>query len=192
MAEQYGMVIDLAACIGCHACSIACKFENGTELNVDWHRVETIGDPKAKVGQDIPAGTYPNLSLYWLPMPCMHCQNPPCMEVCPAAAISKRAEGMVVVDQSKCVGCQYCSWACPYDVPQFNPETGTMEKCTLCAHRVTQGEPPACVEACVYGARVFGDINDPHSEISEFIARRHGRVLLPEQGTEPAIYYVGP
>jgi len=188
--KQYGMVIDLDACIGCHACSIACKFENGTEVGLDWHRVETVGDPNAKVGQDIPAGVYPDLSMYWLPIPCMHCGNPPCMEVCPAAAISKGTEGIVLVDKEKCVGCKYCSWVCPYKVPQFG-EDGTMQKCTLCAHRIAKGQEPACVVACVYGARVFGDVNDPHSEASKLIARKHGGVLLPEQRTNPAVYYVG-
>ena len=90
MSKQLGMVIDLKACIGCHACSVACSFENGLETDVNWHRVETIGDPKAGIGQDIPIGEFPNLGMYWLPMPCMHCENPPCLEVCPAMAISKR------------------------------------------------------------------------------------------------------
>jgi tetrathionate reductase subunit B len=193
MSKQYGMVVDLDACIGCHACSIACKFENGTQLEIDWHRVETVGDPKANVGQDIPSGTYPDLSMYWLPMPCMHCKNPPCMEVCPAGGISKRADGIVLIDKEKCIGCGYCGWACPYEMLQLNLQDGTMEKCTFCAHRIDGGEEmTACVEACVYGARVFGDINDPHSDVSKLIASKHGRVLLPEQGTEPSVYYVGP
>jgi DMSO reductase iron-sulfur subunit len=190
MAKQFGMVIDMSVCIGCQACTIACKFENGTDLDIDWHRVLTVGDPKAKIGQDIPAGVYPDLSLSWLPMPCMHCGNPPCKNVCPAAAITKSEEGFVLVDQTRCVGCQYCSWACPYGVPQFSSTTGKMQKCTLCVQRVTKGQVPACVNACVYGARVFGDVNDPHSDVSKVIARKHAQVLLPEQGTKPSIYYV--
>jgi DMSO reductase iron-sulfur subunit len=186
------MVIDLTACIGCQACTIACKFENGTALGVDWHRVETIGDPRAQLGQDLPRGTYPNLTMAWLPVPCQHCANPPCAQVCPTGAITQTAEGLVLVDQDRCTGCRYCSWACPYQVPQFNLDSGTMEKCTLCAHRVTQGEQPACVAACVYGARIFGDLDDPTSEAAQLIARRHARVLLAEEGTQPAIYYVGP
>lgn len=190
MAKHYGMVIDLNRCIGCHACTIACKIENGLGVGMNWHRVETIGAPGAKVGQDIPAGIFPNLSMQWLPIPCMHCQNPPCLAACPTAAISKSAEGMVLIDKDKCIGCTYCSWVCPYDVPQLNSGDGKMEKCTLCAHRVIRGEEPACVKACVYGARVFGDVNDPHSEVSKLIARKHGQVLLAELGTKPAIYYV--
>jgi len=192
MVKHYGMAMDLSRCIGCHACSIACKIENGLEVGMNWHRVETIGEPGAKVGEDLPAGTFPDLSMYWLPIPCMHCINPPCMAVCPASAISKRADGIVLIDKEKCIGCKYCVWACPYEVPQFNPLDGTVEKCTFCAHRVDQGEEPFCVHVCVYGARVFGDINDPHSEVSKLIARKHGRVLLPEQGVEPAVYYLGP
>ncbi len=192
MAKHYGMAIDLARCIGCHACTFACKIENELEVGMNWHRVETVGDPKAKVGEDLPAGTYPNLIMYWLPIPCMHCKNPPCMAVCPTAAISKHADGIVSINKVKCIGCKYCLWVCPYEVPQINTVDGKVEKCTFCSHRVSQGEEPFCVEVCVYGARVFGDINDPHSEVSQLIAKKHGRVLLPEQGAEPAVYYVGP
>jgi Fe-S-cluster-containing dehydrogenase component len=197
MAEHYGMVIDLDACIGCHACSIACKIENSTDINTDteidtnWHRVEPMGDPKGKVGEDIPLGVYPDLSLYWLPMPCQHCEHAPCAVVCPAAAITKRTDGIVLVDKLKCIGCKYCSWVCPYNMPQYSLEDGTMEKCTFCVHRVDQSLEPACVIACVYGARFFGDLNDPHSEISKLIASKRGGVLLPEQGTLPSVYYVG-
>jgi molybdopterin-containing oxidoreductase family iron-sulfur binding subunit len=188
MAEHYGMLIDLKACIGCHACSIACKLENDTPLDVDWHRVLTVGGEHL----DTPRGTYPNLSLYWLPVPCMHCENPPCEKVCPTTAISQRTDGIVLIDQDKCVECGYCAWACPYQVPQHNREAGVVEKCTLCAHRVDQGQKPACVEACVWGARIFGDLNDPNSEVSQAIATRHGEVLMPEQGTKPSVYYSSP
>ncbi len=192
MGKQLGMAIDLNRCIGCHACTIACKLQNELGVGMNWHRVETIGAAGAKVGQDIPAGVFPDLSMQWLPVPCMHCQNPPCLAVCPTVAISKTAEGLVLVDKSRCIGCRYCSWACPYDVPKFSARDGTMEKCTLCVQRVVQGQEPACVKACVYGARVFGDVNDPHSVVSQLIARKHGMVLLPEQGTKPAVYYIGP
>jgi len=191
MAERYGMVIDLDACIGCHACSIACKVENNTDVGIDWHRVETKGDPKNRIGEDLPLGVYPDLSLYWVPMPCQHCENAPCMAVCPAATISKRDDGIVLVDKSKCIGCMYCSWVCPYKMPQYSLEDGTMEKCTFCAHRVDKELAPACVNVCVYGARVFGDLNDPHSDVSRLIARKNGGVLLPEMGASPSVYYVG-
>jgi DMSO reductase iron-sulfur subunit len=192
MAKQLGMVIDLKACIGCHACSVACTFENGLDFDMNWHRVETVGDPKAKVGQDIPYGKYPDLNLYWIPMPCQHCENPPCKSVCPAGAISKRSDGIVLIDQDKCIGCKYCSWACPYSVPQFNDKISRMTKCTLCVQRIDKGLTPACVNACVYNARHFGDVLDPNSEVGKLIASKHAWVLQPEQETKPAIYYVGP
>jgi molybdopterin-containing oxidoreductase family iron-sulfur binding subunit len=188
MAKQYGMLIDLKRCIGCHACTLACKVENNTVLGVDWHRVLTVGGEHA----DSPRGAYPNLSMYWLPMPCMHCQEPPCVEACPTAAITRRDDGIVLIDQDKCIGCGYCRWACPYDGAQYNSEAGVVEKCTFCAQRVDRGLEPFCVEACVWGARIFGDLNDPDSEISRAIARKRGETLLPEQGTEPAVYYSAP
>ncbi len=191
MAKQYSIVIDLDSCMGCHACTLACKFENGTPLEVDWHRVETLGDPKAKVGQDIPLGTYPNLRLSWLPVPCMHCENPPCVDACPTAAITRRTDGIVQVDKAKCIGCQYCSWVCPYNVPQYSTTDGTMEKCHLCVHRVEAGQEPACVAACVYGARVFGDLEDPDSVAAKMVAARRAQRMLPEYGTAPAVRYVG-
>lgn len=191
MAKHYGMLISLDSCIGCWACTVACKAANGLDIGVNWNRVESIGDPKAKPGQDMPAGTYPDVSLYWLPMPCMHCQKAPCMNACPASAISRREDGIVMIDQNRCLGCGYCAWMCPYGVPQFNRTTNTMGKCTFCASRVDQGQQPACVEACVYGARVFGDLNDPNSEISRLIAQKKGKVLLPEHGTEPSVFYAG-
>ena len=188
MAKQFGMLVDLKRCIGCHACTLACKVENGTPLGVDWHRVLTIGGEH----MDSPSGTYPNVSMYWLPVPCMHCQNPPCETVCPTGAITRRADGIVLIERDKCIGCGYCSWACPYEAPQLNPQTGRVEKCTLCAHRVDQGEAPFCVVACVWGARIFGDLNDPNSEVARAIARKRGEIMMPEQGTEPAVFYSPP
>ncbi len=185
MPKQYGMLIDLERCIGCHTCTIACKVENGTPAEVNWHRVLTIGGPHL----DSPAGVYPNLSMAYLPVPCMHCQNAPCQSVCPAAAITKRADGIILIDKEKCIGCQYCVWACPYGVPQFNAAAGIVEKCTLCAQRIDQGQQPFCVDACVWGARIFGDLNDPNSEVSKAIAERRGEPLLANQGTKPSVYY---
>ena len=191
MSKRYGIVIDVDKCIGCHACTIACKMQNGTDLNIDWTRVETVGDPKANIGQDIPAGTYPNLSLSWLPVLCMHCQNAPCVAECPSGSLAQREDGIVTFDKNKCIGCQACSWVCPYKIPKYSPIDGTVEKCNLCVSRIDQGQEPFCVVACVYGARVFGDLNDPNSAPSTLLARKHGRQLTPEQGTNPTIQYVG-
>lgn len=185
MSKQYGMLIDLELCIGCHTCTIACKQENGTPLGVNWHRVVTIGGKH----MDTPEGTYPNLSMSWLPVPCMHCQNAPCEKVCPTGGVTRRADGIVLFDQDKCIGCQYCVWACPYGVPQYNSNIGTVEKCTFCAQKVDQGQQPACVEACTWGARIFGDLNDPNSEISKAIIHSHAEPVLTSQGTKPSVYY---
>jgi len=113
MIKQYGMLVDRKRCIGCEACTIACKTENGTPIGVNWHRVLTIGGKH----KDTPAGTYPNLSMSWLPVPCMHCQNPPCERVCPTAAITRRADGIVLIDKGKCIGCQYCVGHAPMRCP---------------------------------------------------------------------------
>lgn len=188
MPKRYGMLIDLKRCIGCHTCSFACKVENRTPVGVDWHRVITIGGNHL----DTPSGVYPNVSMHWLPVPCMHCENPPCADVCPESAIARRADGIVLIDQEKCSGCQECLPACPYGVLQYNPQTEAVEKCTLCTHRIDQGSNPFCVDACVWGARVFGDLSDPESEISRAIVRKQGEVALPEEGTSPAVYYGPP
>jgi dimethyl sulfoxide reductase iron-sulfur subunit len=185
MAKRYGMVIDLSKCIGCHTCTIACKGENGTPVGVDWHRVLTIGGDH----MDTPRGTYPNLSMYWLPVPCQHCDNAPCAQACPTNAMSKRADGVVLVNKDMCIGCQYCVWACPFGAPQFNAQVGVVEKCTFCAQRIDQGQQPACVDACVWGARVFGDLSDPKSDVVQALGRTNAEPLMAEQGTKPSVFY---
>ncbi|MFH0812964.1 MAG: 4Fe-4S dicluster domain-containing protein [Pseudomonadota bacterium] len=192
MSKRYGIVINLEKCIGCHACTIACKMQNGTELDIDWTRVKTVGDPKAKIGQDIPRGSFPHLSLSWLPILCMHCSDPPCVRRCPSRALTQRDDGIVVFDKQTCIGCQACGWVCPYDIPRYSSADGTVEKCHLCFSRIDRGKEPFCVTACVYGARIFGDLNNPESAVSKLIARKQGRQHLPEYGTNPTIRYVGP
>lgn len=198
---RYGMVIDLKRCYGCVACAIACKAQNGTPYGVWWSKV-------------LPSesGKYPNTRRSYVPVLCMHCQNPPCEEVCPTGATFKRADGIVVVDYDKCMGCGYCRVACPYDARVFakkiegyfpehglvpyeevmykKHQTGVAEKCKFCWEKVEKGEKPACVETCVPGARHFGDLDDPNSEVSRLIAERHGFQLLPELGTNPSVYYL--
>lgn len=188
MAKQLALVIDLNRCIGCHACTVACKTENGLDDQGSGVVVHTVGGPVT----DWPSGTYPHLQLSWLPVSCMHCQDAPCTKVCPTGAMTKRTEdGIVVVDQERCIGCGYCIWACPYNAIYLDKKAGVVGKCDLCVHRLEIGLDPACVEACVYGARIFGDINDPSSEIAQVIRQRHGRVLQPEQRTQPSVHYVG-
>jgi len=178
--KRYGMLIDTRRCFGVHACSVACKAENGVPLGQTRSWVEYIEK-----------GTYPNVSRSFLPRLCNHCEKPNCVSVCPTGATWKRAEdGIVVVDADICIGCKYCVQACPYDARYPNPTTGAVDKCDFCFHRVAQGLEPACVEACPSRARVFGDLSDPESEISRTIATNPVTVLRPEKGTEPNVYYI--
>jgi tetrathionate reductase subunit B len=178
---RYGMLIDLRRCIGCHACSVACKAEFDVPLGVyrSWVEYAEKGD-------------FPNVRRSFLPRLCNHCEQPPCVGVCPTGATWKREEdGIVVTDSDICIGCKYCIQACPYDARFINPKTGAADKCDFCVHRVTQGLVPSCVNTCIGGARIFGDLNDPESEIARLIATSPVTVLRPEQGTEPNVFYIG-
>ncbi len=178
---HYGMVIDTRLCYGCHACSVACK----AEFNVP------LGETRSWV-EYTEKGVFPHLSLGFLPRLCNQCDDPPCVPVCPVGATWKREEdGIVVIDKDICIGCKYCIQACPYDQRFLNEDTGAAEKCDFCIHRVSQGLEPACVEACPARARIFGNLNDPESEISHLIAENPVTVLRPEQGTEPNVFYIG-
>ncbi|MDH3594237.1 MAG: 4Fe-4S dicluster domain-containing protein [Rhodospirillales bacterium] len=177
---HYGMLIDLRRCIGCHACSVSCKAEFDVPLGATRSWVEYIEK-----------GDYPDVSRQFLPRLCNHCSKPQCVDVCPTGATWKREEdGIVVVDADICIGCKYCILACPYDARFTNPITGTADKCDFCQHRVSQGLVPSCVNACIGEARIFGDLNDPQSEISKLIARNPVTVLRQEMGTEPNVFYI--
>ncbi|MFQ5755096.1 MAG: sulfate reduction electron transfer complex DsrMKJOP subunit DsrO [Acidiferrobacterales bacterium] len=177
---QYGMLIDTRRCIGCHACSVACKAEFDVPLGSTRSWVEYIEK-----------GNYPNVSRNFLPRLCNHCSHPNCVDVCPTGATWKREEdGIVVVDPNICIGCKYCIQACPYDSRFLNPVTGAADKCDFCLHRVSRGLAPACVETCIGRARIFGDLNDPESEIARMIASNPVSVLRPGMGTEPNVYYI--
>jgi tetrathionate reductase subunit B len=179
--KQYAMVIDARRCYGVHACSVACK----AEFNVP------LGEARSWV-EEIEKGSYPDVSRSFLPRLCNQCSKPSCVSVCPTGATWKREEdGIVVVDKDICIGCKYCLQACPYDMRFVNHDTGTADKCDFCIHRVSQGLEPACVEACPSRARIFGDLNDPESEVSKLIAKNPVTVLRPDKGTEPNVYYIG-
>jgi len=185
-SKRYAMAIDLRRCIGCQACTVACTMENQTPIG-DFRTIVTQYDV---VDVDDETRT---VASFTLPRLCNHCDNPPCVPVCPVQATFQREDGIVVVDADKCVGCAYCVQACPYDARFINPVTNTADKCTFCVHRVEAGLLPACVETCTGGARIFGDVNDPESEISKVLAEAGDavKVLRPEMGTDPHVYYIG-
>ena len=177
---QYAMVIDTRRCIGCHACSVACKAEFDVPLGATRSWVEYIEK-----------GEYPNVSRHFLPRLCNHCSDPPCVPVCPTGATYKREQdGIVVVDADKCIGCGYCVLACPYNARFLNPSTGAADKCDFCLHRVAKGIAPSCVNTCQGKARIFGDMNDPESEVAKLIATEPVTVLRSEMGTKPNVYYI--
>jgi Fe-S-cluster-containing dehydrogenase component len=184
MVKQYGLVIDLERCTGCNTCVVACKLENGLEHG-SWVDVRTIGGPD----RDTPEGDHPALKMHYLPVLCMHCQQPPCRDACQLDAIVKADDGIVLVDESKCNGCQACLSACPYGVLFYDTEKNIIRKCTLCSHRVRNGLDPFCLVCCEAEAMYFGDIGNRNSSISKLIDRRKAAVLKPESGAKPSVYY---
>ena len=189
-SKRYGLVIDLEKCLGCDACRIVCKLENGWDKG-SGIRIDTVGGAH----RDTPEGKFPNLSMYYLPVPCMHCSKPPCLDACPTKAISKREDGIVLVDEEKCNGCkgkerQACIEACPYNAFTFIREKNVVKKCTLCEHRIEQGLEPFCVTCCGPKAIFFGDLNDPESEVSKLAAQKGAYVLKPEAGAAPGVHYL--
>ncbi|MCC6187652.1 MAG: dimethylsulfoxide reductase subunit B [Anaerolineales bacterium] len=159
MAKQLGFYFNSAACSACKACQVACQDKNDLPADITWRRVFTYG-----AGSWVPQGNgvlAPNgLFAYAVSTACMHCQDAPCVEVCPAGAMSKNADGVVLIDADKCIGCRYCEWACPYGAPQFREDLGVMSKCTACEDLLAQGQKPACVDACVMRALDFGDLGE--------------------------------
>ena len=178
---HYAMVIDTRKCTGCHACTVACKAEFEVPLGSHRSWVEYVEK-----------GTYPNVSRSFVPRLCNQCSDPHCVSVCPTNATYKRKEdGIVVVDPDICIGCKYCMQACPYDARFINPNTGTADKCDFCLHRVTKGLEPSCVNTCQGRARIFGDLNDPNSEVAKLVATEPVTVLRQEMGTKPNVFYIG-
>lgn len=183
--KRYAMVVDIRRCIGCQACTVSCSMEN----------LPPIGQFRTTVLQyevDAPQGDAPP-AMVSLPRLCNHCDNPPCVPVCPVQATFQRTDGVVLVDSKRCVGCGYCVQACPYDARFINHETQTADKCTFCEHRLEAGLLPACVESCVGGARKIGDINDPGSEVSALLKTHKAdiKVIKPALGTRPHVFYIG-
>jgi dimethyl sulfoxide reductase iron-sulfur subunit len=205
---RYGMIIDLDKCTGCMSCDVACKRENFTPPGVHWSKVHIYE-----------TGTYPHSKLRSLPTLCMHCDEPACRKACPTGATTKRPDGVVNIDNERCIGCGYCALACPYGARALNraePQPyhapydftpfekigyfqrlgavehgkGVIEKCTFCVHRLEHGGQPACVETCPAGARVFGDLDDPESEAARLASANGAKGRLEEQGTKPKVLYI--
>ncbi|MBW2409717.1 MAG: 4Fe-4S dicluster domain-containing protein [Deltaproteobacteria bacterium] len=186
MSIRYGLIIDQERCIGCEACTVACKNENQGAQG--WIRVETLNVEQ----KDTPQGQYPHLKMHFLKNVCQHCDNPPCAEACPLEALVKQENGLVLLDEATCDGCQTCLDACPYDALISNADTDKAEKCNLCSHRLEQGLEPFCVICCEGQAIYFGDVNDPKSRVSKRIAAGEAYQLLIEEGTGPGVYYIAP
>ncbi|MEO1166672.1 MAG: 4Fe-4S dicluster domain-containing protein, partial [Chloroflexota bacterium] len=176
---NYGFVIDNRKCIGCHACTTACKAENDVPLGVNRTWVKYVE-----------TGIYPDTTRHFQVTRCNHCANPPCVRICPVQAMYQRDDGIVEFDPSICIGCKACMQACPYDAIYIDPEDGTASKCTYCAHRTEIGLEPACVVVCPEHAIIAGDMDDPKSEISHILAQEKVTVRKPEQGTAPKLFYI--
>ena len=177
--KNYGFVIDNRKCIGCHACSTACKSENEVPLGVYRTWVKYVD-----------TGTYPDSRRHFQVTRCNHCANPPCVRICPVEAMYQRNDGIVEFDSNICIGCKACMQACPYDAIHIDPDSNTVAKCHYCAHRVDIGLQPACVVVCPEQAIIAGDINDPSSQISHLLTQQDVTVRKPEQGTAPKLFYI--
>lgn len=178
--RRMAMVIDLRRCFGCNACSVACKAQSDVPLGV-WRNWVIVSEN----------GTYPNVRRNFLPVLCNHCQNAPCLKGCPAKAILRDDNGIILQKEERCIGCKYCIQNCPYEARFLHPVKKVAQKCNFCFERLQQGLQPACVNTCNAKARIFGDLNDPNSEVSKLIAKNPVKVLLPEQGTQPKVFYIG-
>jgi molybdopterin-containing oxidoreductase family iron-sulfur binding subunit len=201
---RWGMVFDLKRCIGCNACVVACKTENMLPEDAFFTRTFVVE-----------LGSFPNVKRVYIPSLCNQCEEAPCEKACPSGATYTRNDGIVMVDQEKCIGCSACAVACPYDMrTQLTKEklersyfgerdlasfeearterwtAGTVTKCDFCSGRIDKGLQPACVGACPTEARIFGDLNDPESAPNRLIRQRNGKAPLPEKNARPKVFYV--
>jgi Fe-S-cluster-containing dehydrogenase component len=201
--KKLGLVIDLDTCVGCQSCATNCKEWNTSGMSaplpdfnaysagaegVWFNRVHSYEAGEGAAGKTV-----------HFPRSCLHCENAACVTVCPTGASYKRAEdGIVLVDADKCIGCQLCAWACAYGAREFDEDEGVMKKCTLCVDRIyNENIPeaqrqPACVNSCPTGARHFGDLGDPESDVSKLVAARGGFELMPEMDYKPVNRYLPP
>jgi tetrathionate reductase subunit B len=213
--HQWGFGVDVNKCIGCLRCVEACKAENDVPGNAHQFRtwveryVHIEGEEAMRIdSQQDPvnieasgsekeyrfADRYQGAKVdkaFFVPKLCNQCSNPACVQVCPVGATYKTKDGVVLVDDTRCIGCRYCVQACPYGARYFDERKRVPDKCTWCYHRITKGLQPACVESCPTGARVFGDMRDRQSPVSLFVRNNHVQVLKPESGNSPNVFYIG-
>lgn len=177
--KRYAMVIDLRRCYGCHACSVACKSEYTVPLG-SWRSWVKY----------VEKGVYPHVKRHFLPRLCNHCSDPPCVWVCPTHASHIRSDGIVDINEEICIGCRNCIAMCPYGSRFSNPLKKIAQKCDFCKHRVEKGIQPSCVNTCPANARIFGDLNDPDSEVSKLLSTTPVQSLKAELGTKPNVFYI--
>jgi Fe-S-cluster-containing dehydrogenase component/formate-dependent nitrite reductase membrane component NrfD len=177
---RYGFAIDLRKCIGCHACTIACKAEHDIPVGVNRCWVKTVEK-----------GSFPDARRFFFPVLCNQCTDAPCVRICPTKALYKRRDAIVDLNSASCIGCRACMEACPYDQLFIDPNTHTAEKCNFCANRVENRLLPACVIVCPTECRIFGDLDDPTSAVSQIVQHEAFTVRKPEKGTGPRIFYLG-
>jgi Fe-S-cluster-containing dehydrogenase component len=178
---RLGMLIDLRTCIGCHACSVACKAEFDVPLGSYRDTVLYAEE-----------GDYPHAARHFIPVLCNHCEDAPCLDACPTGAITRLPDGEVTIDEGDCNVNRYCMSACPYGAIYIDPVKDVAQKCTFCAHRTEEGRQPACVDACPTGCRIFGDLDDQDSEIAQKLAGNPTTVWKEEAGTSPRVFYIDP
>lgn len=202
-SKRLGLVIDLDTCVGCHACAVNCKEWNAGGYHAPLtdtapYEAEPDGVWFNRIHAFDVASEDASRTVYF-PRSCLHCDDAPCVTVCPTGASYKRTEdGIVLVDEDMCIGCKLCSWACPYGAREFDREVGVMKKCTLCVDRIYNDnldpvdQIPACVATCPVSARHFGDLGDPESDVSKLVASREGYDLMPEMECRPTNKYLPP
>ena len=176
---RYAFVIDQGRCIGCHACSVACKAEHDVPL----------GDYRTWV-KYVEKGTFPDVRRFFTVLRCNHCEAAPCVEICPTTALYRRDDGIVDFDRDACIGCKACMQACPYDALYIHPDRGTAEKCNFCSHRIEIGLEPPCATVCPAEAILVGDLDDPSTRVAQIVATKKVDVRKPEKGTMPKVFYV--
>lgn len=176
---RYGIYVDVKRCIGCYSCVVGCK---------NWHQIEADVGSRIRIVDTI-NGRYPDITRWVFPIFCMQCESPPCVEVCPEEATYKREDGIIVIDEAKCIGCGACVEACPYAARYIDEAQQKARKCDFCADRVDEGLIPLCIDACPGEALLFGDLDDPNSPITKLINSQDTITLLPNEKTKPNLYY---